>query len=505
MSRPNPARLKVRETILRLLEKSATLRLPSVREISRMCGVSSATAWKEIKHLESQGLLVTKWGHHTIPADLKTEDKPANKTEWPKWESVRDRILEDIKSGLYPPGTQLPSRKQLQSRLSVSFQTITKSLQALVTTGVIEPKGNSFRVLFRTPKRKWRPRIVVVGSGNRPGTPKIESERERDFYHFLTVEAQTAQVDIEFVVYDDWSEHPCFYCSRKGKTAFLPEDDDVLGYIVSSWHIKNLSTCLHSIYTSDKPVSVWMENPSGYDGIRKNGCTYFNIGYSPTPGIQMGDYLLRLGHCEIAYISPFHGSTWSKDRLLGLAKSFSRAGRKYKVHPFTPGEAASEWSFTDEIVESAQPGELLITDRLENSLPPQFDIRYERFRSEEIKLLRDRNIFQVIRPAVDGIIKNRNITAIVASNDLCALLILDYLNWLGIPVPSRLSVAGFDDSFQGLTQGLTSYSFNTRFLVKEMLVNASTDVLTNSKESEIRFFEGGVVERSTTGRAEYSD
>ncbi len=504
MSRSKPARLRVEKEVKLLLEKSGTFRLPSIREIARMCGVSIATAWKEIKHLEDEGLLTTRWGHHTRPTGPQTADLPVKKESWPKWESVKDRILEDVKSGVYPPATMLPSKKQLQSRFSVSFQTIRKSLEALNSTGVIEPKGNGFRVCFRTPVRKWRPRIVVVGSGSRPPTPKIESERERDFYHFLTVEAQTAQVDLEFVVYDDWGEQPFFYCSRKGKISFLAEDDGVLGYIVSSWHIKNLRMCLHSIATSDKPVSVWVENPSGYDGIRKGGCTFFNIGYSPLPGRQMGEYLLKMGHREIAYVSPFHGSRWSRERLQGLADSFSRTGQDYKVHPFTPGSAESEWSFTDEILKNAQHEKLLTTNQLRQSLPPQFEFRYERLRSEEIKLLRDRFIFQVIRPAVDWIIENRKITAIVASNDLCALLILDYLNWLDIPVPSRLSVAGFDDSFQGLTQGLTSYSFNTRFLVKEMLVNAAADVPRSRGESEIRFFEGGVVERSTTGYARLS-
>ncbi|MFP4240664.1 MAG: substrate-binding domain-containing protein [Chitinispirillaceae bacterium] len=501
MRRSEPAGQKVRTTVLQLLEKSSTIKLPSIRELARGCEVSIATAWKEIKRLEKEGVLVTKWGHQTSPAALKTKEIPKKDSEWPKWKSVREKLKKEIQAGVYPPETMLPSRKMLQAKYGISFQTLTKSLQALGASGIINRKGYRYIVSPPKPRQRWRPTIVVIGAGIRPGTPKIESERERDFYHFLLVEAQTAQVNLEFITYDDWSAQPVFYTPQGKKVRYLSENEDVLGYLVSSWHIKNLNECLISFPSSKKQVSVWIENPSGYSCNQRSACTFYNIGYSPLPGQQMGDYLLGLGHREVAYISPFHGSTWSQDRLCGLVHSFEKAGPEYRVHPFTPGNAESEWSFTDEIIQQNGTEELLDMKKITRNLPIHFESRCDRLKSEGLKLLRDARILDVLKEPIHHILENKEITAVVAANDLCALLILNFLKWLKVPIPQRLSIAGFDDTFEGLAQGLSSYSFNTRSLVKEMIENA-TSSSSERTFGKTRFFEGRVVERGSTGVAE---
>lgn len=502
MTRPQPARLKIKEKLRDLISKSDTSQLPSIRTLAALTGVSATTVWKEIKRFEKEKLLFTRWGHNImLNRKSRVTGPQPHVHNGVKWQQIRERIKSDIRCGFYLPGKTLPSKKHLMLRMQISFVTLSKALDSLCETGQLIRRGSKFIVQSSPLRTTWRPRIVLIGSGNRPGVPKIESEREREFYHFLTIEAESKRVSIEYITYNDWKGSPCFLNSQGRAVGILPCDDSVLGYIVSSWHIKNLSDCLFSLTALQKPLSVWIENPSFFLPGNFRKCTFFNIGYSPQPGKKMGDFLLKLGHKEIAYISPFHHNIWSQERLRGLIDSFSVAGTGCKVHPLIAGNAQSEWSFVDQISQKENLEELLCTKKLREKIPVYFQNRFDQFRSEGIRILRDVEIIKTMKKPVDFALRNNSISAIVAANDLCALLILDYLRSKEVSVTSDISVAGFDNTFEGLIQGLTSYSFNTRSLVRSMLDNITDYVYHPGKKEAIRYFEGEVVERFTTRTA----
>ena len=71
------------------------------------------------------------------------------------------------------------------------------------------------------------------------------------------------------------------------------------------------------------PVSVWWEHPL-YDIPRalkkEKRYAFFNLAFGDFPGRAVGHFLKKKGMERIAFVSPYHMSMWSVDRLCGLKK-----------------------------------------------------------------------------------------------------------------------------------------------------------------------------------------
>jgi DNA-binding LacI/PurR family transcriptional regulator len=494
-----PATLKATEFIESLLNRTDISVLPSIREMAGACGVSAATVWKIISRLQQEGRLVSHWGNEIrIGGKTEKDKKPSKKAKVDKWEDVREQCKKEFLSGNIRAGTSLPSIKELGKKYQTSYFTIKKVLNTLVSSGKIEADGRKFRVAGSRLSRQWRPVIVVICAGNHPGIPKIVTEREREFYQSLTIEISQSQLELRYMIYQDWDGEPVFYSTDKKMHSRPPEDDSVFGYIVSSWHMKNLQECLFKLNHLNKPVAVWLE--SDYQNAVENAGKnkrFFNVGFTANAGKDMAEHLLRLGHREIAFISPFHKSKWSKVRLSGIIEVFSKQGPGYKVHPFTLPDSENEWDFTNHVMMRNDLDQLFNVKGIMAESDIHLNKRIENIRNEGIKLLRDTLILKEISRFLDYIYNTASITALVGANDHCALLSLDYLRGRGVNVPSRLSLAGFDNSFEALINGLTSYSFNTHSMVSSMIefITGSPD---GEKSASVIFSDGSIIERTTT-------
>jgi hypothetical protein len=355
------------------------------------------------------------------------------------------------------------------------------------------------RVCIPKKKKRWKPKVVVICAGVEPGLPKVESEREREFFQYLTIEASQKYIELEFVTYEDWIAEPVFLPLNCRACSNLQENDDTLGYIVSSWHMKNFADCVHRLFPSGKPVAVWIEHPTDIQTLTtRKQLGYFNIGYSKNAGRDIAEHFLKLGHREIAFLSPFHDSLWSRARLSGIIEAFQKQDSSCKVHPLVTTSAKSEWDYSENIIK--MPG--FINHReltgMTEKLPVFFEKRITHFYDEYFRLYRDSLIIETIKSHLDYIIMNRSITALITANDHSALLALDYFKNRDIPVPSRISLAGFDNSFNALVNGLTSYSFDTYSMVREMLSHI-TNTPNRKNQSNMYLFDGTVIERATTG------
>ncbi|MBD3243378.1 MAG: hypothetical protein GF331_22500, partial [Chitinivibrionales bacterium] len=107
-----------------------------------------------------------------------------------------------------------------------------------------------------------------------------------------------------------------------------------------------------------------------------------------------------------------------------------------------------------------------------------------------------------LRPVLETLTKDRDITAWVAYNDALALQCCDYLLHAGIGVPHRLSIIGFDDSLDAMGRDLTSYNFNLPAIAHLAVAWAAgcreKDVFGTDVQFEV---EGAVVERATVRRS----
>src|SRR4051794_3639497 len=73
----------------------------------------------------------------------------------PLYASAKEALREAIDSGIFVPGEQMPSTKELSEQLNVSLVTAHRALQELVQTGVLErSQGRGTFVHSRYKERK---------------------------------------------------------------------------------------------------------------------------------------------------------------------------------------------------------------------------------------------------------------------------------------------------------------------------------------------------------------
>ena len=79
----------------------------------------------------------------------------------PLYASVKEAMMEAIETGVFVPGEQMPSTKELSEQLDVSLVTAHRALQELVSAGVLErSQGRGTFVHHRYLQRK----SVIAGS-----------------------------------------------------------------------------------------------------------------------------------------------------------------------------------------------------------------------------------------------------------------------------------------------------------------------------------------------------
>jgi len=65
---------------------------------------------------------------------------------------IRDRLLERIRSGALAPGERVPSERDLSEQFQVARTSVREAMQGLLSTGVIERRGNRSYVVEHLPE-----------------------------------------------------------------------------------------------------------------------------------------------------------------------------------------------------------------------------------------------------------------------------------------------------------------------------------------------------------------
>ena len=66
--------------------------------------------------------------------------------------AVRDAIEREIRAGAMPPGSALPSERELSEQFDVARTSVREAVQGLLTLGLIEKRGNRSYVVERFPE-----------------------------------------------------------------------------------------------------------------------------------------------------------------------------------------------------------------------------------------------------------------------------------------------------------------------------------------------------------------
>lgn len=496
-SRSTPVLTETVRKIRSIIEKSTDERLPSVRNLARLCSVSPMTVIRAITVLKNEGVLESRWGSgHFITGRKISGPELTNNQQADRVKRIVLELKNDISEGKYPTHQSLPTIKQLSARYNVSYPSIKKALELLCIEKVIKRSG--VRYHFFPSRIKSGLKVAIVASGPGRNSIRIETERERNFYRLLSTAAMNHNVALETICCNDSQEELHFYTPDDSPIETYLKSKDISGIILSSYHMKDSAECLRRLLQFNIPISAWVEDHrilkmvDRYSSNRKK-LTFFDSSYSTLPGYEVGRYLIGKGHKNIAYISPFHQSPWSQNRLSGLKKA-ALSDPEVRIFPFVCTQYLNDYYFMLKVLEESSFEKNCSTPDITQKLHPFLQSRISSVRSEHDMLLRDSLIFTECEKLMKKALENSSITAWVCANDHIAVLITDYWNYTSMSLAKRPVLIGFDNSFMSFERNISSYEFNTYGEVQLMLSHLLYPNSLNDKAA-VRI-SGRVVERA---------
>jgi DNA-binding transcriptional regulator YhcF (GntR family) len=72
------------------------------------------------------------------------------KASKPLFDQVRGQIIEGIRDGRLPPGTRLPTVRELAAQLSMAVNTVARAYRELESAGILETRGRFGTFVART-------------------------------------------------------------------------------------------------------------------------------------------------------------------------------------------------------------------------------------------------------------------------------------------------------------------------------------------------------------------
>lgn len=218
----------------------------------------------------------------------------------PLYLTARDALREAIDSGVFGPGEQMPSTKELSEQLDVSLVTAHRALQELVTSGVLQrSQGRGTFVHARYLERR------KTASDTRVGLVFHAESSIADFYHGQILEgvrqaAQHLAVDLVILHFGEDIRNEC-----NGYLYVNPLQEDL--------------EQLASQSTRRQPIIAVGAKP---DGKRISSIDVDNHDMAR----QAVQHLMGLGHRIIGYVGGADQLSNSVDRWNGFRESLTERG-----------------------------------------------------------------------------------------------------------------------------------------------------------------------------------
>jgi DNA-binding transcriptional regulator YhcF (GntR family) len=485
--------------------------LPGLRDMARMAGCSHYTMWKAVKILEGKGLLEVRPGRRIrIPKTEEEEAESGNQAEMDpsqagvqyKWERLRRQIEMDILSGTFRPGETLPTLKELGARYGASFLTLKKALRALEGGVILHGGPGAYSVAsLRPPPRSV---LAYLAWGDETGQLKFGTPFDHEILGALGNECARTGIRLEKIIYIPSGDRLMFYHGRKAQATLPDSVRECFGFLVRTVAPRDVVPDLvPRLAALGKPVAVLDEMGSVHFPklqSRYPNLAVFRHTISGTPARQMGAYLAGQGHREVAYISPFHGTSWSMNRFVSLQECFRSLGPGYRVTPYTI-DIDYQLPFEEEdggaVEVLAQAMEK--TKGWKPEFPPVEGI-IEKIRPYMRSVVWREWVLKQIAPVLETALRRKEITAWVACDDDTALIAYEFLQRKGLRPPRDLSLVGFDDTSEGARLDLTSYNFDfTRFFHGVVIRLLDPPALSLARSRHPIEIEGRIVERGSSG------
>ena len=420
-------------------------RLPSVRKVASTFGTSTFTVFRAFKLLIEQNKIFGEQGNGYFWGQKHTQ-LPAI----PLKENVEERIerlfIEDWKSGKISADQDLPSIKDMSQTYAVSYASMRHLLEKLVAKGILSRRGYG-RFFFVKQHKKEDPskEILLILRCNQQGDFFCLEDRELEFMQKIYAEAKRHELHIKLLGY--YADGDCFL-DQNGNQVFMEDQRQCFGAIISTMMLFNLNKFFTHFSRTKFPISVWWEHqlskiPRALKSEKR--FAFFNLAFGETPGRTVGRFLKERKIQQVAFISPYHSSSWSIDRLNGLKKT------GLNVLEVTDSTHASPFDFTKE---------------------PEYKM--------------DEILLSIIAKAKDA-------EAWVAVNDIVGLALYRLKKQGKIKnMPYTIS---FDNTIDSYRIRMDSYQFNIETLAIQSVFHLISPSVTLYKKGDFRELSGYIVEK----------
>ncbi|OWV23270.1 Crp/Fnr family transcriptional regulator [Fibrobacter sp. UWB2] len=419
-------------------------RLPSVREVAASSGASTFTVFRAYKKLASQGKIYAEHGNGFFWGTKPKIEASAREYET---ERVERLLLDAWKSGKISVDNPLPSIKDMCLSYATTLGTMRRTLEQLRAKGTLERKGQGRYYFASARVTSETTEILLIMRCNPNGDFNCLGERELSFMQKVYVEAHRNNLNVKALGY--YEEEGAFL-DANGNRIKLEECRDCFGAVVSTMLVFDINKLFAKLATTRFPVAVWWEHPL-YDIPRalkkEKRFAFFNLAFGEFPGRIVGRFLKKKGLTRIAFVSPYHMSMWSRDRLKGL----KNVG--FEVFEATDASHASPYDFMQE---------------------PRAHARYRQILMSLVKKI----------PPVD---------AWVVSNDRVGVELISLANQGKILHPPYM--VSFDNSTDSYRNRLDSFEFNVETLAEQSVFHLVSPGITLYKKGDFRELSGHVVEK----------
>lgn len=441
--------------------------LPGMRELSARSGFSLVVIHRAVATLSQDGILRTMPGRGTVvqvdavsPAAVTTdgvmvsaERPPRRKWEWVAYR-LRRRLVDDRFSGT----EAFPTASELQQEFAVNYRTVKKALDALCAEGLLAPCRHGYRVPDDRVSSGTHALVLIARVHERLPLEFL-SERSLVLLRELEQYCNRKGINLVLVKYDFLQNR--LRPQDPAQFAALRRRPDVLGYIIWTLGLDDLNVprLAQSLASADTPVGIL--DALGRDDLEGIGdasrpVRVLGLSLGRRHGEILAEYLIRKGHRRVAFLSERLDWGWSRNRLNGMLTAFRRYGLDDAVLPVEIGSRAVGADRMKQIrsvyLTLAPARELRGRPRVRDAIDTfnnkvKETITYEDFASEAT-------------PVLENLLADESITAWVGVHDATAFVCQDFLAARGVAVPGRVSLIGFDNSFESSLRKLDSYEFN---------------------------------------------
>ncbi|MDB5106598.1 MAG: HTH-type transcriptional regulator [Fibrobacteres bacterium] len=496
-------------------------RLPPIRVLARQAQVSAAAMCSALGVLKAENLvsIVKNRGAYLgqPPAEGRNGYHSSGPGESQRWQRLKIQIEKDIFNGIYVPGEAMPSLRDLQKAYAVSYKTLRKAMEAIAGEGVAVPHKKTYLVPHL---RRAHGTLVFISAPEAASKIICGGYPVTEFLSTLRREGGKSLINVVVIPFDPERRKAVF----GNQLIALQEKHSVLGYILwtSMLPERKLDQALQTLREVQRPES----KPGALDRPVAVVDTTWDMGITNAlhhqaelagwafriftvagllAGRQVGQYLLKLGHRKVAFLSYCHKELWSQYRFRGLLQSFQGAGFGEGVRKFVIEEVDDRFHALpgpEDLEEFRKQADRFLSASTEAGLGYYASYAQEQMTGSVWNYIHQLKMAARVEPILTAALQEPGLTACLGANDRMALLARDHLVKKGVRIPRDMSVLGFDDSKAATDNDLSSYSFTFSEIARKVLTHVlSPRQRSQAHEGNAVECEGLLIERGSSGQA----